>query len=107
MPQAHQHGPVVSSRRLYLTKENTVVDENDPDAVTLLATAGSPIPFERAKELGLIGEDNKLRPDLFGFSQLPAPVEVTAEAKGGEENDFGKSPASTPDKPANKSSKEQ
>lgn len=96
-------GHVTSSRRLYLDKNGKAVDENDPAAVELFASAGSPIPFARAQEVGLIDDTGNLRPDLFGMSYLPAPAKTVAD----EENDFGKVSASKSASPAKTQSKEQ
>lgn len=100
---AASQGHVTSSRRLYLDKNGKAVDENDPTGVELFATAGSPIQFARAQEVGLIDDTGNLRPDLFGMTLHPAP----AAAATGEANDFGKVSSPSASKPAKKESKEQ
>lgn len=46
----------VADRRLYLDKDGKVVEEGDPNKVSLLVGAGGMIPEEQARALGLLEE---------------------------------------------------
>jgi len=45
-----------SDRRLYLDADGKVVQEDDPNAATLLVGPGGELPEERARALGLLSE---------------------------------------------------
>lgn len=58
-PMPADSATFTSSRRLYLDKDGGVVEEGDPNRVSLLAAAGSPIPLELAVKHGLADKDGK------------------------------------------------
>lgn len=49
----------VSDKRLCLTANDEVCDQDDPRAVSLLVGVGGWIPKDRARELGLLVEENE------------------------------------------------
>ena len=51
-------GTFTADRRLYLDKDNRVVEHDDPSKVSLLVPAGGTLPMKRARELGLLGDDD-------------------------------------------------
>jgi hypothetical protein len=52
-------GDYVSPRRLYLNAEGKVVERGDPAAVSLLVGEGGVVPAARARELGLMSEEQQ------------------------------------------------
>jgi hypothetical protein len=47
----------VSDKRLYLDKDGNVVEEKDPNRLTLLVAAGGRLPMEQAQKYGLVKAD--------------------------------------------------
>ena len=52
---------MISEKRLYLTRDNRVVEENDPEAAELLVGAGCEIEPEVLQRHGLTAESLKAR----------------------------------------------
>ena len=52
-------GDYVSDRRLYLDAQGAVVERGDPNAVSLLVGEGGTVPAARARELGLVNEEQR------------------------------------------------
>lgn len=55
-------GDYVANRRLYLNAEGQVVERGDPSATTLLVGEGGVVPAQRARELGLVSEEQQGNP---------------------------------------------
>lgn len=56
----------VADRRLYLDKDGKVVEDDDPNKVSLLVGMGGTLPEEQARALGLLDEkksEEKAKPE--------------------------------------------
>lgn len=52
----------VSDRRLYLDKHGKAVEADDPRAAELLCGHSDPIPWQQARDLGLVDKDGNTLP---------------------------------------------
>ena len=59
-------GPIVANERLWLTADERVVREGDPEATMLLAAAGHTIPRAVAERLGLVDKTRVDEPRAEG-----------------------------------------
>lgn len=87
-------GDYVADRRLYLNARGEVVEAKSPDAHTLLVAEGGVVPAKRARELGLVSEEQKAQAQ-------PAAPRTTYTVSGPGPDDPGAFyDDGTPDTPA-------
>jgi hypothetical protein len=76
-------------RRLSLTADGRVVEQDDPEGMTLLGSPGVTIPFAEALKYGLVDADTG-QPTALGKKAAPATAPAAPESdEDDEEEDDG------------------